>query len=230
MNTNCKGRRWLVLVLLFVVTGCDWLISQDHTPPLCTIISPADSALVSGTEIVQATATDSLGVLKVDFYVDDVLTGTDTLEPYTFVWSTAGLAQNSWHRLVCKATDYNRNVGTSNTVNVQVYAGGQRSVVHGQFDIDGGYFLGIGFTANAGDTLAGDVLVTAGGALSTFMWLDRQNYAAFRGSSSYSSILRQDNFTSLSVRQAVPASDSFYLVYLNSGTSTRRVWTRFVLE
>jgi hypothetical protein len=233
MNTNSEagGRALVLLAVLFLGgAGCDWLISQDHTPPVCAVTSPFDSALVSGTELITASATDSVGVLKVEFLVDDALIATDTIEPYSAEWPTAGLAVNSWHRIQCKATDYNNNVGASGVVNVQVVAGGQRDVFHGRMEIDAGYYVPVGFTAEAGDTLAGDVLVTAGGTLGAFLCLDRQNYASFAGGRQYTALLRQNNAVSFTVSQAVPAGDSLYLVFWNSGAGQRQVWARFVLE
>lgn len=220
----------VVALLALLATGCDWLNGNDKTPPTCVITSPADSGLVSGDELIAAAAEDSYAMGRVEFYVDDALLATDSSAPYSASWSTSGLADNSWHRLQCKAYDAAGNMGTSGVVNVQVAGGAQRSVFHGEIELPASYFAPFGFTAVAGDTLVGDVLVTAGGTLGTFMVLDRQGYAAFRTSGSYTPLLRQDNFSSFAVTLALPAADSFYAVIWNSGTGSRTVWTRLALE
>ena len=219
-----------VALLALLATGCDWLIVNDKTPPTCVITSPADSALVSGTELIAAAAVDSFAMGRVEFYVDDVLLAADSTEPYSASWPTSGLPDNSWHRLQCKAFDAAGNMGASSVVNVQVAGGAQRSVFHGEIVLQSSYYAPFGFAAQTGDTLTGGVLVKTGGTLGTFMVLDRSGYAAFRASGSYTPLLRQDNLSSFAVALALPAADSFYVVLWNSGTGSRTVWARLALE
>ncbi|HVR07229.1 MAG TPA: Ig-like domain-containing protein [Thermoanaerobaculia bacterium] len=91
----------------------------DTTPPTTSITSPANNATVSGTITVTATASDNVGVVKVEFYVDSVLKSTVTTSPYTFSWNTTTVANGS-HTLFTKAYDAANNVGTSATVTVTV--------------------------------------------------------------------------------------------------------------
>jgi hypothetical protein len=219
-----------VALVALLATGCDWLILNDTTPPTCVITSPADSALVTGDEVIMASAEDAFSVARVEFYVDDALLAADSSAPFSAPWPTSGLAVNSWHRLQCKAYDPSDNMGPSGVVNVQVLGGGQRSVFHGEIVLPASYYAPFGFAAQAGDSLTGDVLVATGGTLGTFMVLDRAGYAAFRTSGSYTPLLRQDNFSSFAVTLALPAADSFYAVIWNSGTGSRTVWTRLALE
>ena len=53
------------------------------------ITSPTDGAIVSAPVTVTATATDDIGVTKVEFFVDGVLTATDTngSDGWSFTWS-----------------------------------------------------------------------------------------------------------------------------------------------
>ena len=62
--------------------------SGDHRPVI-RITSPADGATVTTPVTVTATATDDIGVTKVDFFVDGVLTATDTngSDGYSMTWS-----------------------------------------------------------------------------------------------------------------------------------------------
>jgi hypothetical protein len=93
--------------------------SADTTPPTTSITAPANNATVSGTTSVTASASDNVGVTKVEFYIDGSLKTTVTTSPYTFSWDTTTVANGS-HTLVSKAYDAANNVGTSATVTVTV--------------------------------------------------------------------------------------------------------------
>lgn len=220
----------LVAVLLLGSAGCDWLFAFDETPPTCRITSPADSAIVSGTEAIVADAYDSVGVAWVQFFVDNSLLAADSGAPYQAQWPTAELVAGSWHELHCVAGDLAGNRGVSEKVRVEVASGGQRGVFHGQLDINSGYYAWVGFAGLASDTLAGAVQVTNGQTLGSFLWLSRSDFATFRTGGSYAWVFRQDNFAACSLRAAVPESDSSYLVFWNSQSGSRTVWARFVLE
>ena len=67
-------------------TGCSTRSSAaaaagDTTPPTTSITSPASGATVSGTVTVAANASDSVGVSRVELFVDGSLAGTDTSSP-----------------------------------------------------------------------------------------------------------------------------------------------------
>jgi len=91
----------------------------DTTAPTTSITAPANGATVSGTTTVSASASDNVGVTKVEFYLDGALQSTDTTSPYSWSWATTGAANGS-HSLVSKAYDAAGNVGTSATVTVTV--------------------------------------------------------------------------------------------------------------
>ncbi|HEY2323389.1 MAG TPA: Ig-like domain-containing protein [Thermoanaerobaculia bacterium] len=91
----------------------------DTTAPTTSITSPAAGSTVSGTVTVSATASDNVGVTKVEFYMDGALRTTDTTSPYSWSWDTTQFA-NSSHSLMTKAYDAAGNVGTSSTVTVTV--------------------------------------------------------------------------------------------------------------
>jgi RHS repeat-associated protein len=89
--------------------------------PTVSIVSPAAGATVRGTTGVTAAASDDRRVDKVEFYRDGGATpiATVTAAPWTFNWSTTGLA-NGAHTLSAKAYDDAGNSTTSATVSVQV--------------------------------------------------------------------------------------------------------------
>ena len=91
----------------------------DTTPPTTSITAPADGATVSGTTSVTASASDNVGVTKVEFYIDSTLVATDTSSPYSYSWNTT-TATNGSHSIYSKAYDAAANVGTSLTIHVTV--------------------------------------------------------------------------------------------------------------
>ena len=81
-------------------------------------IAPTVSASVTGSAgriTLNATATDNVGVTKVEFYLDGSLVGSSTAAPYTLAYDSTLLAKGS-HSLVTKAYDASNNVGTSSAV------------------------------------------------------------------------------------------------------------------
>ncbi len=93
--------------------------APDIVPPSVSITSPTDSSTVLGTISIQATATDNVGVTKVEFLIDGNVESTDTSSPYSYSWDTTGVSDDT-HPLVAKAFDAATNEGTSTTVTVTV--------------------------------------------------------------------------------------------------------------
>lgn len=93
--------------------------APDTQAPTTAITVPAAGATVNGTTAVTATASDNVGVTRVELWVDGVLALTDTTQPYTFSWSTTTLA-NGNHTLQSRAYDAANNVGQSAGVTVAV--------------------------------------------------------------------------------------------------------------
>jgi beta-lactamase superfamily II metal-dependent hydrolase len=94
-------------------------LPPDPIAPVTSVTSPANGASVSGTVPVTASATDNVGVTRVEFYLDGVLKNTDTASPYSWSWNTTSTPNGS-HALVSKAYDAAGNFGTSLTVTVTV--------------------------------------------------------------------------------------------------------------
>ena len=91
--------------------GAAWSTSTDTTAPTAT----ASESGTTGTITLSATATDNVGVTKVEFYIDGALVGTDTTSPYSVTYNSASLA-NGTHSLVAKAYDAAGNIGSSTAV------------------------------------------------------------------------------------------------------------------
>lgn len=109
---------------LMVANGISWLANGsggggDTQAPTVSITAPLNGATVVGTVSVTATASDNVGVTKVEFYLDGALKSTDTTSPYSWSWDTT-TASNGTHSLTAKAYDAALNVGTSIAVSVTV--------------------------------------------------------------------------------------------------------------
>jgi chitinase len=91
----------------------------ELTSPTTSISYPANNASVSGTVALTASASDNVGVSRVEFYVNGALQGSDTSTPYTCSWNTASLAAGSY-TLTARAYDAAGNVGQSGAVTVTV--------------------------------------------------------------------------------------------------------------
>ncbi len=218
------------LAAMAIFAGCDWLLGADTTPPTCQITSPADSASVNGVVPIAATAFDSVGVERVEFYADGSLVGTDSSAPYSASWDVSGQTEGSWHLLSAIAYDLAENKGYSDTIAVVIGALGPRSVFHGELNVLAGFRKVVSFDAKAGDTLTGEARVVVGGTLASLIWLDRDNYQKYIANQSYTALFRQDNFAQMSMRQGVASTGGFYLVFVNNTSSDVTCWARFVLE
>lgn len=91
--------------------------STDTTAPTVSLTAPTAGASVTGTVAISATATDNVGVSKVDFMVDGNLVNTDTASPYTYNWNSATVANGS-HTITAVATDAANNSRTSTVITV----------------------------------------------------------------------------------------------------------------
>jgi hypothetical protein len=80
-------------------------VSVDNVVPVVSLTAPANGAFVTGTLAISATATDNVGISKVEFYSDNnVLLTTDTSSPYTFNWNSTTVTQGA-HTLYAIAQD-----------------------------------------------------------------------------------------------------------------------------
>lgn len=92
---------------------------DDNNPPVVTLTAPTEGASVSGTVTVSATASDDIGVAKVEFYDNSSLIGSDTSSPYSASWNSASVPNGS-HLITAKVFDTADNTSSdSNTVSVR---------------------------------------------------------------------------------------------------------------
>ncbi len=94
-------------------------VVYDVTAPVVTLNAPIPNSTVSGSVAVSISATDNVGVSKIEYYVDGVLTGSASSSSANFSWNTTGHADGS-ATVQARAYDAAGNVGASATVVVTV--------------------------------------------------------------------------------------------------------------
>jgi poly(hydroxyalkanoate) depolymerase family esterase len=91
--------------------------------PSVEITSPADGSDVSGTVTIAVDASDEGGIRRVEFWIDDVLKGSDGSAPYEYRWPTANYEDGA-HTITAKAYDDLDTEGVDEvTVNVGASSG-----------------------------------------------------------------------------------------------------------
>ena len=91
--------------------------TRDTTAPVVTIVSPTAGARVSGVVRVVATATDAVGVTRMEVRtVGGSVLASATGARITYDWNTAGLKRGSTQTLVVRAYDAAGNAGSANVV------------------------------------------------------------------------------------------------------------------
>jgi hypothetical protein len=91
------GFLWRTRIGSFNLDVCDEL-------PSVSITNPSDGASVSGTAPFSADASDDLGVIQVEFFVDSERIGVDTEMPFEVSWDTTNVV-NGDHSLTATVTD-----------------------------------------------------------------------------------------------------------------------------
>jgi thermitase len=90
----------------------------DSTAPTAAITSPGNGQAVGGNARISVSASDNVGVTRVEVYIDGVLMRTLTSAPYTTQWNTRQ-SGNGAHTVTAKAYDAaGNNVSVSVTVTV----------------------------------------------------------------------------------------------------------------
>jgi len=88
--------------------------TRDVSAPTVSLTNPrgGDTVPRNGTVSITASASDNVGVTRVEFYVDGTLKYTDTTQPYTYSWRVPA-AKNTAYTLTVKAYDAAGNMGTA---------------------------------------------------------------------------------------------------------------------
>jgi acid phosphatase len=91
----------------------------DSTPPSGSIVAPADGAVVHGSLVVSVSASDNVGVAKINLLVDGAYRLTVKKVPYNFVVDTTQYADGP-HTLSAKIYDAANNMTTTAPVRITI--------------------------------------------------------------------------------------------------------------
>ncbi|MEO7324435.1 MAG: Ig-like domain-containing protein [Dokdonella sp.] len=150
--------------------------TPDTTPPT---VSASESG-TSGSITLSSTASDNIGVTKVEFSIDGALKATDTTSPYSVTLDSATLANGS-HSLAAKAYDAAGNSATSIAVAFSINNSGTPV----ERITNGGFESGTGsWTASSGVITSDSTYPAHAGTWKA--WLD--GYGSAHTDSAYQSV------------------------------------------
>lgn len=124
---------------------------QDATPPVVSIVSPADGAVLQSTTIVQVEAADDLGLSEVVLYVDGIRRASDAVWPYGFLINPARYSLGP-HQIQVRGVDI---AGNASEVAIRLEFASTPDTVAPTVTIA---------TPRAGDTVRGMVTILADAA------------------------------------------------------------------
>lgn len=90
------------------------LYPTDTTTPLVTISSPADGSILSGTVVINASATDNVAVTTMQILIDGSLVAEGTSGALAYSWNT--LNAEGEHTIEVRAYDAAANLGTTSAL------------------------------------------------------------------------------------------------------------------
>jgi hypothetical protein len=94
-------------------------VIPDTTNPITNVTSPVNDTDVSGVIIINAEASDDVGVSRVELLIDGVVSATDVTSPYSFSWNTENRPDGRY-AIRTRAFDSAGNRTQSSTVIVNV--------------------------------------------------------------------------------------------------------------
>ncbi|NTV50312.1 MAG: hypothetical protein HGB32_11630 [Geobacteraceae bacterium] len=94
-------------------------VVNDLIAPTVVVTSPASNATVSGVVTISSSASDNLGVTRIEYYSNGVLLYASNTPTNSFSWDTTGV-QNGAYSIVAKAYDNATNSAQSTSVTVTV--------------------------------------------------------------------------------------------------------------
>ena len=94
------------------------VVPVDTQVPFIVLLSPTAATFVSGNLNVAFSASDNVGVTKVELLVNGVVKGTSTTAPFTIRWNTSKLAKGSY---VLQGRAYDAAGNSSLSASVSVF-------------------------------------------------------------------------------------------------------------
>lgn len=88
-------------------------VTIDNVFPIVNLSAPQDNSTASGSIVISVSASDNIGIGKINFYRDDnILLGTDTSAPFSINWDTIKTT-NGRHTIFARAIDKADNASSS---------------------------------------------------------------------------------------------------------------------
>ena len=111
----------LFAILFYSIAEAGKPVTSDKKAPSVSITSPSNNTTYTSAQMVtiNASASDNVGVTKVEFYDGTALKGTDTSSPYSYSWSFTSV-NNGTHSWTAKAYDAANNSTVSSIVTLTV--------------------------------------------------------------------------------------------------------------
>ena len=116
-------KKYSILIIIFVVIGCENPFSSDEEAPSVLITFPSDGSTVTGVISVTADASDNESVVKVEFSIDGKLKETDTETPWSYLWDSGDYADGKPHTILAKAHDKEGNFDSLSVSLITVIVG-----------------------------------------------------------------------------------------------------------
>lgn len=115
----------ILLILLSMILSCEAPLFQipseeDTSPPLITLVHPADKTIVQDTIHVQIFAQDNDGISQVELFLNDSSVATLTESPYQWAWNTYQTGEDIDVSLTAKATDNTENSNQTEPIKVTI--------------------------------------------------------------------------------------------------------------
>ncbi|MBC7962366.1 MAG: fibronectin type III domain-containing protein [Steroidobacteraceae bacterium] len=101
------------------VSTVSLMVVKDVNPPTVSSILPLQGSSLSGSVNVSCSASDDVGVSKVEFYANGAMVAAVNTAPYNYAWDTTAVANGSY-TLTAKAYDAAGNVGQTGNLVVSV--------------------------------------------------------------------------------------------------------------
>jgi thermitase len=159
--------------------------AADTQPPTVAITSPGAGSTVSGVVPVNVSASDNIGVTRVDLLINGAVFATDTTSPYAFSWDSTSLAGTT-ASVSARAYDAAGNNATATAISVTVPGAGPSPDVtpptvaisspsSGTSTVSGVVTVSVGASDNVGVTrvdlyVNGSLLASATSAPFDFTW------------------------------------------------------------
>lgn len=128
------------LIVAMIVTACDDRSTSPSNETGVRILYPKTGASIGDSITVKVTVGEIMGVRRVDLFIDDDSTFSDSLYPYEFFWGTYNVAAGENHDIFAKALTSDTSY-FSDTISVFI-------------DLASGFHLLSEFQITAGSALA----------------------------------------------------------------------------